>query len=394
VLLLLSAALHAQPVKLGIDVLRDENFKALEGKRVGLVTHPAGVDSKLISTVDVLHAARNVKLVALFGPEHGVYGDEYAGDKVPDKTDRRTGLPVYSLYGATRSPTTQMSEQFDTLVIDLQDIGSRSYTFISTMKVCLEACAKHNKELVILDRPNPLGGVRVDGPMLSGGYESFVSIMNVPYVHGMTMGELAQFARATFTPEFDKLTVIKMKGWKREMVWADTGLAWVPTSPHIPQASACAGYAATGVLGELKNISNGVGYTLPFELVGAPTFDADELAATLNAQQIAGVYFRPAHYRPWFAQFKDQVCHGVQVHVDPKTAGSIVEINFRMMQAMGGREILEQSPERHRMFDKVCGSDEARRYLLEGRDLGDLFAKWKSDCEKFREQRRAYLLYE
>jgi uncharacterized protein YbbC (DUF1343 family) len=387
-------AVHAQQVKLGIDNLRNENFKVLERQRVGLVTHPGGVDSKLVPTVDVLRAAKNVNLVALFGPEHGVYGDEYAGDKIPDKTDARTGLPVYSLYGTTRAPTTQMSEKFDVLVIDLQDIGSRSYTFISTMKVCLEACAKFDKQLVILDRPNPLGGQRVEGPMLVSGYESFVSIMNVPYVHGMTMGELAQFARAMFVPSFDKMTVMKMSGWKREMDWDDTGLTWVPTSPHIPHASSCAAYAATGIIGELKQISNGVGYTLPFEVVGAPSFDADDLAAKLNSQQIEGVYFRPVHYRPWFAQFKEQACHGVQVHIDPKRATSVVEINFRMMELMGARQMLESAPDRHKMFDKVCGSDEVRRYLLEGRDMSELFAKWKADCEKFREQRKPYLLYD
>jgi uncharacterized protein YbbC (DUF1343 family) len=285
------------------------------------------------------------------------------------------------------------------------------------MKVCLEACAKADKELVILDRPNPLGGTRVEGPMLTSGYESFVGIMNVPYVHGMTMGELAQLARATFAPSYDKLTVVKMSGWKREMVWEDTELMWVPTSPHIPQASSCAAYAATGILGELKYISNGVGYTLPFELVGAPgvagtaaqaasstnpssderpvvlSVDADDLAAKLNAHRLQGIWFRPARFRPFFAQFKEQVCQGVQVHIDPKRAANLVEINFRLMSVMGARQILEQSPRRHAMFDKVCGSDEPRKSLLEGRDLNRLFEKWKADCERFKEQRKQFLLY-
>jgi uncharacterized protein YbbC (DUF1343 family) len=375
-------------------MLRDQGFRGLQGKRIGLVTHPAGVDSKLIATVDVLHAAGSLKLVALFGPEHGVYGDEYAGDKVADRSDQRTGLPVFSLYGETRRPTPQMLEELDVLVIDLQDIGSRSYTFISTMKVCLDACAEAGKELMILDRPNPLGGLRVEGPMLTPGFESFVGIMNVPYVHGMTMGELAQFARATFAPQYDKLTVIRMGGWKREMTWRDTGLMWLPTSPHIPHESSCAAYAATGILGELKQISNGVGYTLPFEVVGSPAFDADDLATRLNAHKVAGVWFRPARYRPWFAQFAGETCRGVQVHIDTKTADSVVEINFRMMQVMGAREILEKSPERHKMFDKVCGSDEPRKHLMEGKDLNELFAKWKSQCDAFLTQRKAYLLYE
>lgn len=393
-LVLLANVAFAQGVKPGIDMLRDAGFKPLEGKRVAVVTHPAGVDSKLISTVDILRGAGNVKLVALFGPEHGVYGNEYAGDKVTDRTDKRTGLPAYSLYGANRKPTPAMFEQFDVLVIDLQDIGSRSYTFISTMKACLEACAELNKELIILDRPNPLGGNRVEGPMLTKGYESFVSAINVPYVHGMTMGELAQFVRASHAPKFDKLSVIKMGGWKRDMVWQDTGLAWVPTSPHIPTADSAVAYSATGILGELKLISNGVGYTLPFEIVGAPSFDADELADKLNAQKLPGVYYRPARYKPFFAQYKDELCQGVQVHIDPRNAGSVVEINFRMMQVMGAREILEKSPTRHAMFDKVCGSDEPRKYLMEGRSLDELFTKWKRDCQAFRGLRKPHLLYE
>jgi uncharacterized protein YbbC (DUF1343 family) len=381
-------------VKPGIDVLRDENFKTLEGKRVGLVVNPASVDSKLKPTVDVLREAGNVKLAALFGPEHGVYGDEYAGDRVSDRTDSRTGLPAHSLYGANRKPTPQQMRDIDALVFDLQDIGSRSYTYITTMKHCMEACAELDKELVVLDRPNPLGGMRVEGPMLVRGYESGVSAFNVPYVHGMTMGELAQLVRDTHFPDFRKLTVVKMAGWNRDMVWEETGLSWVPTSPHIPQASSCAGYAATGIVGELKNISNGVGYTLPFEMIGAPWIDGEKLADRLNAAGLEGVYFGPARFKPFYAQFKDEPCQGVQVHIDPKHAASIVEINFRVMDALNAGKILAEAPKRHAMFDKVCGSDEARKTLMDGGDLAALFTKWRGECEQFSKQRRQWLLYE
>jgi len=388
------ACASAGAVKPGIDMLREEGFRTLDGKRVAVVVNPASVDSKLKPTVDVLREAKNVKLVALFGPEHGVYGDEYAGDKVADRIDARTGLPANSLYGSNRKPTPQQMRDVDALVFDLQDIGSRSYTYISTMMNCMEACAEQGKELVILDRPNPLGGKRVEGPMLVKGYESGVSAFNVPYVHGMTMGEMAQFVRDTHFPDFRKLTVVKMGGWNREMVWDETGLAWVPTSPHIPQASSCAGYAATGILGELKNVSNGVGYTLPFEMIGAPWINADKLADQLNGTGIAGVYFGPARFKPFYAQFKDEPCQGVQVHIDSKQAGSIVEINFRVMEALNAGKILADAPKRHAMFDKVCGSDEARKVLMNGGNLDTLFAKWREQCAKFSSQRAQWLLYE
>src|SRR5688572_28650081 len=237
ILVALTCTTAGAQVKLGIDVLRDEGFALLKNKRVGLVAHPASVDSNLTPTVDILRAARGVKLVALFGPEHGVWGDEAGGDKIEDQTDPRTGLPAYSLYGATRKPTPEMLRQIDVLVFDLQDIGSRSYTFVSTMKVCLQACAEYAIDFVVLDRPNTLGGQRIEGPPLRKEYESFIGMLYVPYVHGMTTGELAQLARDEVAPGFKKLHVVKMKGWSRDMVWEDTGLGWIPTSPHIPPAS-------------------------------------------------------------------------------------------------------------------------------------------------------------
>lgn len=385
-------------VKLGIDVLRDDGFKPLQNKRIGLVAHPASVDAKLVPTVEILRSAPNVKLVALFGPEHGVWGDEYAGDQVPDRTDPRTGLPVYSLYGKTRKPTKQMLENLDALVFDLQDIGSRSYTYISTMKVCLEACAENAIEFIVLDRPNPLGGQRVEGPPLREGFESFIGAIDVPYVHGMTMGELAQLVREQVAPGFRKLTIVPMKGWTREMVWEDTRLGWVPTSPHIPHASTCAAYAATGILGELQVVSIGVGYTLPFEIIGAPSIDGDALAATLNkqfafAEGAPPLYFRPARLKPFYSLFQGQPCQGVQVYIDPQRSPTLVEINFRIIDALGGATVFPKSADRHAGFNKACGSDEARKWIMEGKPLEELFAQWKTSCAKFAQERQQYLLY-
>jgi uncharacterized protein YbbC (DUF1343 family) len=404
-------------VKFGIDVLRDENFKSLAGKRVGLIASPASADEHLAPTSTLFKNAEGLNLVAMFGPEHGIYGDEYAGDKVEDRTDPRTGIPIYSLYGKTRKPTAEMLANVDTLVFDLQDIGSRSYTNISTMKVAMEACAEQDKEFVVLDRANPLGGDRVEGPRLDEKkYSSFVGIIDVPYVHGMTTGELAQLMREHFVPNYKKLRVVKMTGWTRDMVWEDTGHAWIPTSPHVPHVSSVAAYAATGIVGELYVISNGVGYTQPFEIVGAPYIDGEILADALNEhwgspreyyeqaksgktfialsdEKPAGVYFRSVRFKPFYATFAKEVCQGVQVHIDPKRAETIVEINYRLMEAIGAKKILEEAPKRHDMFDKVNGSDEVRTYLMEGKDLSELFAKWKTQCAEFKEARTKHLLY-
>lgn len=380
-------------VKLGIDVLAADDFAALRGMKVGLVAHPASVDGSLTPTIDVLRNAENVNLVALYGPEHGVWGDVYAGDKVEDNRDPTTGLPVFSLYGATRKPTPEMLQGIDALVFDLQDIGSRSYTFVSTMKLCLKACAEADIPFIVLDRPNPLGGERIEGPMLREGFESFIGLINTPYVHGMTMGELAQQVRDEVAPNYTKLQVIPMQGWTRDMVWADTGLGWVPTSPHIPQPSTCAAYAATGVLGELGIVSNGVGYTLPFEIVGAPNLDAS-FARKLQEHDVQGIAFRDARFKPFFAIFAGEVCRGVQVHIDPKAAESLYEINFLLLDALGAQESLAKNPARHAMFDKANGTDETRKWLEDGRPLAPLFARWREEAEAFRKQREPYLLYE
>lgn len=405
------------PIKFGVDVLRDEGFKSLAGKRVGLIASPSSVDEHLAPTSTLFRDAKTLKLVALFGPEHGIYGDEYAGDKVEDRKDPATGIPIYSLYGKTRKPTPAMLAGLDVLVFDLQDIGSRSYTNISTMKVAMEACAEQNKQFVVLDRPNPLGGNRVEGPGLDEkNFQSFVGIIDVPYLHGMTTGELAQLMRDHFVPTFKQLRVVKMTGWTRDMTWEDTGRAWVPTSPHVPHVSSVAAYAATGIVGELYVISNGVGYTQPFEIVGAPYVNGEALAAALNDHWTnprptymtlaqtrpvaekktpapAGVFFRSIRFKPFYATFKTEPCQGVQVHIDPKTAGTIVEINYRLMEALDAKKILAEAPARHEMFDKVNGGPEVRTYLTEGKDLAPLFAKWKQQCEAFKKSRKKYLLY-
>lgn len=400
--------------KLGIDVLREQNFAPIAGKRVGVVVNPASVDGNLQPTALVLKHAKNVQLVALFGPEHGVWGDEYAGAKVSDEPDRLTGVPAYSLYGKNRKPTPEMLADIDVMLFDLQDIGSRSYTYINTMKHVLLGCAEADKPLIILDRPNPLGGNRVEGTGVDQGLESGVSSLDVPYLHGMTMGELALLTRDRLAPNYKKLTVIQMKGWQRDMMWQDTGLDWVPTSPHIPHVSSVAAYAATGTAGELYQFSNGVGYTLPFEVIGGPDIDGVELARKLNALWPGqrGLFFRPIRFKPFYSTNAGKLCGGVQVHIDPRTAPSLVEVSYRIVEALDAPGIMTIANQpatkpttqpdtayavgasgRRNMFDKVTGEKEAGDRLLNRQDLSPMFGRWRDECEAFKRLRAPYLLY-
>jgi len=250
-----SAAIAPHPIMLGIDVLEANRFEQVAGKRVGLLTHPAGVNRRGVSTVDVLRRAPQVNLVALFGPEHGIYGDEKANVPVDDKIDPRTGLPVYSLYGKYRTPTPKMLSGLDALVIDLQDIGTRSYTYVSCMRLAMQACFEQGVEVIVLDRPNPLGGLKIDGPPLDAKWKSYVGAFRVPYVHGLTIGELARMCKYgpgvmdidEATRQAGKLTVVPMRGWNRTMRWPETGLKWIPTSPMIPDSAAAAGYPMVGL---------------------------------------------------------------------------------------------------------------------------------------------------
>lgn len=293
-------------VKTGIEVLASQHFAPLKGKRVGLITNPTGVDSNLRPTIDILFEAPEVDLVALYAPEHGVRGNIYAGDKVSNSRDTKTGLPIYSLYGKSRKPTAEMLRSIDVLVYDIQDIGCRSFTYISTMGLAMQAAAEQGIEFMVLDRPNPLGGNRVEGCPVETGYTSFVSQYPIPYIYGLTCGELARLLNGegmTGTKPC-KLTVVAMEGWTRDMDFADTGLPWVAPSPHIPQAISAYYYPMSGIAGELGTLSIGVGYTLPFELFGASWVDADTLADRLNALKLEGVIFRPIHYTPFYGTQK------------------------------------------------------------------------------------------
>ena len=296
-ILAISTLVASAIVKPGVEVLRDGGFEQLQGKRVGLLTNPSGVDNNLVSTIDILAQAKGVKLNALYSPEHGVRGDVLAGEKVDTYVDKNTGVKVFSLYGKNKKPSAEMLKDIDVLVYDIQDNGCRSFTFISTMGLCMEACAENGKEFMVLDRPNPLSGLKVEGNIVEEGFFSLVSQFPIPYLYGLTPGELALMLNDGMLKGGvkTKLTVVPMEGWHRYMTFDQTGMPWILPSPHQPYPQSAIYYPTTGIIGELYFVSIGVGYTMPFQLMCAPWIDANEFCKRLTAKNLKGVSFRPIH---------------------------------------------------------------------------------------------------
>ena len=388
------------PVTLGCEALAQGGFRQLAGKRVGLITNPSAVNRNLESTLQVLHRSPDVNLVALFGPEHGIYGDVPAGDHVASRVDPRTGLPVHSLYGKTRKPTPAMLEGLDALVYELQDTGARSFTYISTMGLAMEACGEAGVEFIVLDRPNPLGGLRVEGPMVEARLRSFVGRWDVPYVYGMTCGELAQMINASgWITHPCQLTVVPMTGWTREMVWDDTSLPWVPASPHVPHGSSPLFQVATGMIGEIGGVSNGVGYTLPFQCIGAPGIDPHGLANELNSRSLPGLWFQPLTFKPYYATFAGEIIGGVQLFFTDPARAPLTAVNFHILEALknfSDLDVFAEAIKREKsfsMFDKVSGTDATRLALQDGRTVTEIVAGWRAGEQAFRGSRVRYLLY-
>ena len=395
---MMALTVSAQKVKTGIEVLKANNFKQLEGKRVGLVTNPTGVDNFLKSDVDILHEAANVKLVALFGPEHGVRGNVHAGDHVGNAADPTTGVPVYSLYGKSRIPSKEMLQGIDVLVYDIQDIGCRSFTYISTLGNIMKAAAENGIKVMVLDRPNPLGGEKVEGNLVEDDCLSFVSAFKIPYVYGLTPGEVALLLNGeNMLGAKCDLEVVKMKGWKRKMTYDQTGLQWVLPSPHIPHASSAPYYSVSGIVGELDSISIGVGDTMPFQMFGAPWIDAPVLAQRLNALNLPGVMFRPIYYKPFYAFGKGQDLQGVQVYLTDYRKATLTNIQFYVLQELYSlypdHDVLAQCTKRHAMFDKVCGSKQIRQLFMKRHKWEDVKPYWEKDAESFKQLAKKYWLY-
>ena len=401
IIIIATTVSNGQVVETGLEGLIKSNFAPLRGKRVGLVTNPTGTDRYLRSTVDILYHAPNVDLVALYGPEHGVRGEFTAGEHVDFENDPATGLPVYSLYGSTRKPTAEMLKDIDILVYDIQDIGSRSYTFISTLGLVMEAAAENGKKVVVLDRPNPLGGIRMEGAVTRPGFFSFVSQFAIPYIHGLTVGELALFLNGEGILANGikcDLEVVRMSGWSRKMYFGETGLPWIPSSPHVPHGDSPLFYPATGIAGELYVVNIGVGYTLPFQTFAADWINADSLAANLNGLKLPGVIFRPVHYTPYYSTLQGKLVHGVQIHFTDPSVAPLSLLQFYIMQEAHrlwpDKNLFEMcNPSRLSMFDKVCGTDEVRKEFTKAFRVSDINNLWTDDVPGYRMKASKYFLY-
>lgn len=406
VLLLLCGLSAAAQVKPGVEVLRDSGFCGLKGKRVGLVTNPSGVDRHLRSTIDILFDADDVNLVALYAPEHGVRGDVYAGAKVESGRDSRTGLPVFSLYGDTRQPTKEMLKGVDIMVYDIQDVGSRSYTFISTLGLVMRTCAEMDIPVMVLDRPNPLGGLKIEGALVRDGFHSFVGQYKIPYIYGLTVGELARMIneeglncgqKGNLAPLKCKLTVVPMEGWTRDMLFSDTGLPWILPSPNIPYPETAVCYPSAGLCGEFYNYLNiGIGYTLPFATFAEEWIDADKLKALLDSWDIPGVAWRTIHYKPTSGRLAGKLIHGVQYYYTDYELATITLTQFYVMEAvyqLFGKNPFPSAGDRMAMFNKVCGSDYVSKTFSKRLRVDDIIEYWNADVADFRLLSENYYLY-
>jgi uncharacterized protein YbbC (DUF1343 family) len=389
---------------LGIDVLEAEGFAPLRGKRVGLLTHPAGVDRRGVSTIEVLRHAPGLRLVALYGAEHGIYNQLPSGENYRDRVDPRTGLIVHSLYnGKTHKPTPAQLQGIDVLVIDLQDIGSRSYTFISAMKVAMEACFENNIEVMVLDRPNPLGGLKVDGPPMDPQWRSYVGDFPVPYVHGLTIGELARMAKyqpgVLQVPEAirarGRLVVIPMRGWQRSMRWSETGLNWVPTSPLMPNFSAVAGYPMTGLANEIGDFTTSREF--PFRGIAHKNIKPEVLQRRLEAFHIPGLRYR----RVSMVSLKTgQPGMALYIEITDWDEWRPTELNFYLMklscELSSRNPFASASADQKNIFLKLTGSPAFFRDIAThgGRIDVDAYVRdWQARAKIFQQQSRRFWLY-
>lgn len=403
----LTLSLTAQ-VKPGIEVLRDNGFEGLKGKRVGLITNPTGVDNNLKSTIDILNDAEGVELVALYAPEHGVRGDIHAGDKVDNMIDPATGVPVYSVFGKTKKPTPEMLKDVDVLLYDIQDNGCRSFTFISTMELAMEACAEQGKEFMVLDRPNPVGGNIVEGNLTEPDCISFVSQFEIPYLYGLTPGELAKYINEEgLLGEGKKvnLSVVPMEGWTRNMDFAETGMPWVLPSPHMPTPESVLYYPVSGILGELYYMSIGIGYTLPFKLFADEYIDGEELARRMNALNLPGLRFRPIHIKPFYSvgpgnDLKGKDLSGIEVYITDKNVAPLTLTQFYVMQELADmypdKAVFKEGnadSKRFKMFDQVAGSKQIRELFSKNHKVADIEDYWNKDAKAFKEKSSKYHLY-
>ena len=385
------APLPAANIVLGDEVFLNEAWRDLHGRCVGVVTNQTGVTSRLETIVDAIRRNPQICIRAIYSPEHGLRGDQAAGAYVPSYVDGPSGLPVYSLYGPSRKPTAAMLDGVDVLLYDIQDIGARTYTYISTLAYVMQAAKSFHKEVWVLDRPNPVGGEVVEGPVLDPRFASFIGLYPIPVRHGMTVGELAEL----FNDRFGigcALRVIAMRNYRRSMLWPDTGLAWVQTSPNIPEWDTALVYPATGLV-DSAGVNNGTGFTKPFKYAGAYGLDGARLAAALNARDIPGVYFRAAAWSPIAGFWAGRTLDGVELVVTDTHAFRAVRTAVEILVAVRRTDpaaIVIRSPAG---LDKDWGTDTLRRGLQDGLDADAILAQWDAGTRSFSALRERYLLY-
>lgn len=375
-----------QNVLTGLDVLVRDGFAELGGRKLGLVTNHTGLDKDGRTTIDLLHAAPNVELKCLFGPEHGIRGE--VDEKVGDGTDAQTGLPVFSLYGERLKPTPEQLADLDTLVYDIQDVGCRFYTYISTLGHILEAASEGNLRVVVLDRPNPITGKHVEGPIADADKLSFVAYYPLPVRHGMTVGELAWLFKVERKLTCD-LSVVRCEGWKRSDWWDATGLTWTNPSPNMRSLTQATIYPGVGLL-EFTNLSVGRGTDTPFELVGAPFIDARAFAAALNAERLPGVRFIPVHFTPTARVHAGERCGGVNLVVTDRDKLDAVRGGLTLAAVL--RRLYPTAWEAERLI-RLLVNQRAFDGLLAGKSAARIAAGWDDDLERFKAVRRKYLLY-
>jgi uncharacterized protein YbbC (DUF1343 family) len=373
----------------GLEVFLYKYTSIVKGKRVGLITNPTGVDARLRSTVDLLKASPDINLVALFAPEHGIRGDVGAGENFRGSYDQKTGLPVYSLYGGKdHRPPAGSLDRVDILIYSIQDIGCRSYTYIWHLAECMSAAAEAGKSMIVLDVPNPLGAVQVDGPIIEKKYRSFIGLYPIPFVYGLTVGELALYLKRVIGIKC-KLTIVPMANYRRGMSWGQTGLPWVPTSPQVPSPESACCYSVTGALGSLGIVGIGIGYTLPFQVVAAPWINAEHMANYLNNLGMPGIHFREIHFTPYFGLFKQQKTNGVQLHITDvakfKPTTCTVAILYYLQKYC--RQFKWRS-DRINGFDKAMGTAQVRQMLQRGYSIKSIVQTWQKPLDGFEEKVR------
>jgi uncharacterized protein YbbC (DUF1343 family) len=385
-------------VQTGLDVFLSGNLKRLQGARVGILSHQASVDVRLRHIISLLHA-RSIAITALFAPEHGLWGTAQDQVAIDSSDESVLEVPIFSLYGNRRSPSDEMLAGIDVLICDLQDVGSRYYTFIWTMALAMQACAKHGKKFIVIDRPNPINGTQMEGPVLDLNYASFVGLYPVPVRHGMTIGEIALWLNERMKLEAD-LDVIKMKGWKRSMYFEETGLPWVLPSPNMPTVDTAVVYPG-GCLIEGTNLSEGRGTTHPFEILGAPYVNPDQVAGLLNRESLPGVTFRSCRFEPTFHKFQGESCGGIQIHVTDRktfkpflTTLTVIQRCFDLYEPLFTWRNPPYEYETEKLpFDILCGTDAIRKMIEMGRPVQDLQKAWQADITAFARERKPFLLY-